>query len=104
MRIDFESSGGFANLQLRYSVDTAELPSELARELTDLVRRSGFFSMESPPDSGGIPGLRDVFSYRLAIADGTQQKSITCNDMTALVPLRPLLSRLRKLALEHRRK
>ena len=103
MRIDFESSGGLANLQLNYHVDTDKLPQEQANELLTLVKSSGVFNLQQsdikPKTTGGPP---DVFSYRLSLSDGVRQKTLSFNDVTAPVSSQPLLAFLRKLALEQK--
>ena len=105
MRIDFECSGGYANLRLTYHVDTDELPQELAEELLRLVKSSGIFDLqqqsEVAPTSTGPP---DVFFYKLSLYKGNRRKSLSFNDVTAPASLHPLLALLRKLALEQRQK
>jgi hypothetical protein len=104
MRIDFECSGGFANLRLSYHADTDELPQELAEEILRLVESSGFFDIqpsEVDPTSAGPP---DVFSYRVSLSEGKRKKSLSFNDVTASAKLHPLLALLRKLALDQKRK
>ncbi len=104
MRIDFECTGGLANLQLSYRADTADLPPELAADLFKLVESSRVFELredELAPKSAGPP---DVFSYRLSLQEGARKKSLSCNDVTAPASLHPLLALLRKLALKQRRK
>jgi hypothetical protein len=104
MRIDFECSGGFANLRLTYHVDTDELPQEFAEEILRLVESSGFFDIqpsEVAPTSAGPP---DVFFYRLSLSQGSRKQSLSCNDVTAPAALHPLLALLRKLALNQKRK
>ena len=100
MRINFESSGGYVNLQLRYHVDTDELPQELAEELSGLVESSGIFDFQQGPTSAGFA---DAISYKLSISQGGRTKSLTVNDATA-GRLHPLLARLYQLALYERRK
>jgi len=105
MRIDFESSGGFANLQLTYHVDTDKLRRERAEELLKLVESSGFFDLQqsdvAPEPRGGSP---DMFVYRLSMSEGDRQKNLTFNDATAPASLQTLLALLQKLALEQRAK
>lgn len=104
MRIHYECSGGFINLQLEYHVDTADLNQELAEELLKLVESSNVFDIqpsEVAPMSDGPP---DVFFYQLSLSEGGKQISLSCNDVTAPVELRPLLARLQELALDQRRK
>jgi len=104
MRIDFECSGGFANLWLTYRADTDELPQELTEELMRLVQGSGVFNLqpsEGAPTSSGRP---DAFFYKLSLSEGSRKKTLSFNDVTAPATLHPLLAFLRKLALDQRRK
>ena len=101
MQIDFASSGGFANLQPAYRADTNDLPEDKAEELERLVESSGVFDLE-PDDvnTDATVGRADLISYRLSISDGTRQTTLWLNDLTAPASVRPLLAKLRKLALE----
>lgn len=105
MHIDFSSSGGLANLQLEYRADTDELPKEQAEEILTLIESSGALNLEpndiNPTVSSGPP---DVVSYRLTLSEGGKQKTFWFNDVTAPASLRPLLTLLRKRALEQKRK
>jgi len=82
MHIDYECSGGYANIRLEYHTNTDELPQEVANELLSLVETS----------------------YRLSLYEGTWKKSLYLNDVTAPATLQPLLARLQELAWEQRRK
>lgn len=104
MRIDFECSGGYANLRLDYRGDTDDLPRELAEELLRLVESSRFFELQQSDISPTSTGPPDVFSYRLSLLEGTRQKSLSFTDVTASPSLHPLLALLRKLALNQGRK
>lgn len=100
MRIDFEFSGGYANLRYEYHANTDELPGEVARELLSLVESSGIFKIQQSgvaPTSAGPP---DVFFYRLSLYDANRRISLSFNDVTAPAALHPLLALLRKLAME----
>jgi len=105
MRIDFEFSGGFANLQLAYHVDTDTLPQEKAEKLLRLVESARVFDIQqrdiNSTRAGGPP---DVFSYHLSLSEGPRQKALSFNDVTAPASLHPLLALLRKLALEKKQK
>jgi hypothetical protein len=101
MRISFECSGGFANLNLSYVADTNQLPPDVAHDLEREVAASRIWDLEEP---GGDPdsGPPDVFSYRLMVQDGSQHRTMEMTDVTAPPSLHPLLSKLRKLALAQR--
>jgi hypothetical protein len=107
MLIDFSSSGGFANLELAYRVDTKTLPEEQATELENLVESSGIFDLEqdaATPQPEAAAGPPDVIAYRLTVSDGTRQVTFWFNDVTAPASVHPLLTKLRKLALEQKSK
>ncbi|HEX6305140.1 MAG TPA: protealysin inhibitor emfourin [Anaerolineales bacterium] len=103
MKIDFESSGGFANLMLEYRANTEDLPAELGEELRDLVESAGVFDIRAEEVAPTQAGQPDVIQYQLSVTEGSRQTTITCNDVTAPPSLRPLLSRLRELAIQQRR-
>ena len=104
MHIDFECSGGYANLHLAYRGDTEELPQELAEELERLVEASAFFELQESAAAPKAPGPPDVFTYRLSLREGSRQKSLSLTDVTAPASLHPLLALLRKLAIERKAK
>jgi hypothetical protein len=105
MRIDFESSGGLANLSLNYHTDTDTLPQEKADELKKLVKTSGFLDIQQNDiKSKGASGPPDVISYQLSIAEENKKKTLSFNDVTAPASLRPLLESLQKLAIDQKRK
>ena len=102
MRIDFECSGGFANLRLAYRADTDTLSQELAGELAQLVNSSGFFELDQASLASKAAGPPDVFFYRLSISAGNRQQTLSFNDVTAPVALHPLLALLRRLAVDQK--
>lgn len=102
MHINFECTGGFANLQLRYRTETDALPQKIAADLLTLIKDSGVLSLQQK-ESAQDPGLPDVFHYKLTLDDGLKSKSIELNDISAPPSLHPLLARLRELALEQKR-
>jgi hypothetical protein len=105
MHIDFSSSGGFANLQLAYQGDTNTLPEQEAKELARLVEGSGVFELEQDDVNPNVTvGRADVISYRLTVAEGNRQNTLWLNDVTAPASVRPLLTYLRKLAIEQKKK
>jgi len=104
MHIDFEISGGYANINLIYRGDTEKLPPEVASKLLRLIESSGVFELqqnEIAPSSGGPP---DTFFYKLTLYKGDQRKSLSFNDATVPEQLKPLLEFLQELAWEQLRK
>jgi len=105
MQIDFSSSGGFANLHLNYRAETKDLPEKQAKELVSLVENSGVFDLEQDDLApGAAAGPADVISYRLSLSDGARQTTLWLTDVNAPASVRPLLSYLRKLAVEQKQK
>jgi hypothetical protein len=105
MQIDFASSGGFANLELAYRAETNTLSEEQAKELESLVESSGVFDLQQSEVTPEVTvGRADIISYRIFVSDGSRQNTLWLNDITAPASVRPLLARLRKLALEQKRK
>jgi hypothetical protein len=104
MRINYERSGGFANIQLSCHLNTESMPQDQAEELLKLVESSRVFDIQqndvTPVEGGGPP---DVFSYRLSLLEGDRQKTLSFNDVTAPASLRPLLVVLQRIALEQKR-
>jgi hypothetical protein len=99
MRIDFECSGGFANLRLIYRGHTEELPQKLAEEIEHLVHASGYFDLQPADLVPAAKGPPDVFNYTVSLSDGEKVKALSCNDVSAPVSLHPLLAKFRELAL-----
>jgi len=104
MRIDFECSGGYANINLVYHAKTDDLPTEIAKEFLHLVESSGFFDLQQSDVKPTDAGPPDVFFYHLSLQEGDRWKSLSFNDVTAPGPLRPVLEILQKLAWEQVRK
>lgn len=104
MHIDFESSGGYANINLAYHGNTEELPPEVANKLIELVESSRIFDIkenEVAPSSSGPP---DVLYYKLTVQEDNKKTSLYFNDVTAPDSLRPLLTFLQERAWEQIRK
>jgi hypothetical protein len=104
MRIDFECTGGFANLRLAYKVRTDELPQKQAKEIVNLIDASGYFELRPDDLASGANGPPDVFHYKVSISDGERKKAVSCNDVSAPTNLHPLLAKFRELAMDQGRK
>jgi len=100
MHIDFESSGGYANIKIKYHGNTNELIKEIADELMQLVEDSRIFDLKEYEISPGLSGPPDVLYYKLAIQDGNKRASLSFNDTTIPDSLRPLLTFLQEIAKE----
>lgn len=106
MQIDFASSGGFANLELGYRGDTNTIPEDQAKELERLIESSGIWDLEqedAPPQPRAAAGPPDVIAYRISLSEGPRHTTLWFNDVNAPASVRPLLTYLRKLAVEQKR-
>ena len=105
MRIDFEFSGGFANLHFVYHADTDTLSHEQSVELLRLIENTDIFNLHqsdiNPSPTAGPP---DVFTYRLSISDDQRRNDLTFNDVTIPAKFHSLLTELRRIALEQKLK
>ncbi len=104
MHIDFESSGGYANVRLAYRANTDELPPEVASNLLRLVESSRVFELQQSDVAPSKSGPPDVLFYKLTLHEGNKKTSLSFNDVTAPKELRPLLSLLQDLAWDEARK
>lgn len=102
MRIDFECSGGFANLHLKYHGDTHALPQEVREEFLRLIEDSEVFDIQPNQVTAKTAGPPDVFVYQLSLSEPGRKQSLSFNDVTAPPKLHPLLALLRQLALNQK--
>jgi hypothetical protein len=100
MNIDFESSGGYANIRLKYHGNTDTLPEEVANKLIQLVESSKVFELEKKEVTPTLPGPPDVLHYKLTIHEGNRKVSLSFNDVTVPESLFPLIGFLQELAWE----
>lgn len=103
MIIEYECSGGYANLRLRYRANVEELPPEVAADLRQLVERTGIMSMKATELAPKSPGPPDVLRYRITISHAGALQSLEMSDITVPPGLRPLLVRLQELAVKQKR-
>jgi hypothetical protein len=99
MRIEFESSGGFANIMVNIRVDSKNLPDEVNSEIIRLVEESDFFNIKSSELQPKHHGPPDVMQYKICLQDGKKINTLSVNDVTAPERLRPLLGYLQQLAI-----
>jgi hypothetical protein len=67
-----------------------------------LVENARVFEIDPLKITPAPKGLPDITLYQLSLSDGPKKISFQCNDITAPQSLRPLLARLRVLALKSR--
>jgi hypothetical protein len=104
MHIDYERSGGYANITTTYNGNTDELPTEVANKLINLVESSRVLDLQESQVAPSSSGPPDVFYYKLTVQEGNKRTSLYFNDVTAPGSLRPLLSFLQELAWEQIRR
>ena len=99
MRIDFEQSGGFANITFDFHAEVEDLPEKTANELRGLIDGSGVLSGAPPEPSGTPAGL----TYRLRVSDGPRTVSWQGTDGTLPDRIGPLIDCLSQLAVQARK-
>ncbi|MDP1420484.1 hypothetical protein Q8G35_19390 [Peribacillus simplex] len=101
MHIKFSCIGGFANLDLKFQIDTDELPEEQNEELQNLMKTADLPNAVTESKMAGAKAKgADSFSYQLDIANEKNKQSFSFTDITAPEEVRPLLDYLRNLAIE----
>ncbi len=96
MRINFERSGGFANIQLTRTFDLDKLPKDQTSALQELLERANFMSLpEQLASSAPIP---DQFHYKITVDTGAERHTVVTGDRSAPESLRPLLQKLTELS------
>ncbi len=92
MRIELLRSGGFANIELRRSLDTDELTPAEARELAELVDQIDIeeLSKRSPIRARGA----DRFQYDIVIITAGERHEVSVGEGEMSPPLHRLVYRL----------
>lgn len=96
MRIEFERTGGFANISTRATVNTDTLLPEDASALTELVDRIDFFNLPSVMPS--IPGGADRFQYTITVESEGQRHTVEVPESAATGDMAALVGQLTALA------
>ncbi len=96
MRISFERTGGFTGIGVSSVIDTDQLDADAARDLKELVERSGFFALREENLAGGAGA--DQFQYTLSIEDEGRSHTLRIGDESAASELASLLRRLTVLS------
>lgn len=94
VHVRFRQSGGVVGAVRGCELDTSSLPPEQARDLESLVESSGLVA------SGEFlsPGGRDLRRYEIHVERDADPFSVTFDDQTLPVQVRPLVSFLRRNA------
>jgi len=74
MKVEFTRSGGFANIPITVTLDTASMPPAAANELEAKVAAADFFNL--PSTVGGNERLRDAHQYTIAVTTPDRQHRV----------------------------
>jgi hypothetical protein len=97
MRINFERTGGFANVPLRAEIDSAEMEPKRAEELRRLVERA--LPFDQSKQSQAPSTMSDHFQYEISIEDGGQTHELRTGEEAASDDLKQLFDFLSEEAL-----
>ena len=94
MRIRYQRSGGFANLNTTLELDSADPPTTKAKRLHQLIERARFFG--HPAKVPRPLHARDDCLYVLTIEDGKLSHTVETSDTTLSEELATLIEWLDK--------
>jgi hypothetical protein len=100
VRVELVRTGGFGGMELRGTLDTAQLPRPDAEDLAGLVEQVDFDSFGHGGAAGdeAATGTRravpDAFQYRLSVQRGGRRWSAVFDESQVPPELRPLLAKL----------
>jgi len=89
MRISFERTGGFAGISRTTTFDTADLPTDVANQLPQLLEAAGFYDL--PANITASPTQPDRFQYTVTVEDEGQKHTVTVSEAALSGKLRPLI-------------
>ncbi len=99
-KIQFERSGGFANIPMRGEFNLDDLPPDQAQNIHTLLEQADFNSL--PDDLAGGSHIPDQFTYTVTVEGAAGKKTVVTGDRSAPENLRPLLQTLTELARKKR--
>ena len=92
MRIHFERSGGFAGITLTADLDSDQLSTAQAANLTELVDQADFFNQPKKPKASSRGA--DQFQYKIRVETPSKSHEIQLGDGNVPPKLKPLVDRL----------
>ena len=99
MRIHFEKSGGFTGIPLTTTIDTNELPPDVAAQLLQELVESGLLDQDpSALEAAQPPAGADMITYELTFEVGSYEQTYCLTDETAPDAMQPLFRQLTLLA------
>jgi Emfourin len=96
MQIKLERSGGFTGIPQTHSVSTDQLSQDDARQVSDLVRKAGFYELPATIRSTQ-PGA-DRFQYDITVESERGAHKVTVEEGAVPSQLQPLLEWMKKCA------
>jgi hypothetical protein len=87
MHISFQRTGGFGGIRVACEIDTEDLPSEAASQLSTWVDTASFFDMPEMVHSGG----GDQFQYKISIEKDGSKRTLETDERAVPASLSPLV-------------
>ena len=100
MWIEYQCSGGFGGLRLKYKGETDALPAGEAKMLLDLIEAANVLDLNPEQVSKKSRNIPDDFICRLTLSTAGGKKTLSFNELGAPETLRRLSVHLRKLAIK----
>jgi hypothetical protein len=85
MQVELVRRGGFAGVAVRGTVDTAELPPDVAAAAEVALRQLPFDRPPSPPRHP------DSFQYEIIVGNGATRRSVVLDEADVPEGLRPVI-------------
>lgn len=95
MLVSLERTGGFTGISQKISVDSNNLPLQVAEELLQLLEGADFFQLPEQIMSDNYQC--DRFQYRLTVKDHGRQHSIIVSEAALTNALRTLIEYLNQV-------
>lgn len=92
LKIQFERSGGFAGMKIRFLLEDKDLSEDEREQLWEMLQQAKIFNkkLQAKPLHPSI----DRFTYRLTVANGDQEYMIEVEEGNIPQEMRPLLEYL----------
>ena len=93
--INFRRTGGTIGRELAIDFDLANMPSNVAQRLQNLLLESNFFEI---PMVNDLLAKSDEYEYSISVVAGNSLHTVHASDTSMPKPLRPLIEELTELA------
>lgn len=92
LKIQFERSGGFAGMKIRFLLEDKDLSEDEREQLWEMLQQAKIFNKK--PQAKPLHASIDRFTYRLTVANGDQEYMIEMEEGNIPQEMRPLLEYL----------